>query len=197
MSDVKGKMPVRGEGVYDALTNAEPNSSSVVAHERNATVGVEQINKRITATPGDEDKVALDVALSDGNGNSINSDNPLPTYSTDSPADEIEDYDVVNVAKDGGESNHDYVTTAEFRNLNVDCSSAGLARFELQVETAVASGTFATIMTKFNSVSNPNVVFAHRKPKAIIAGITIRVIKKNEDNQPTDLFSSINGTEEV
>ena len=197
MSDfVDGKQPVRNDGIYDGSLNDEPSSAAIVASERNIAIGVETLNKRPTAKSGDEDKIALDVALSDGNGNSINKDNALPVYITESTGQEIENYNVASaVAKDGGTANHDYITGSEFRNLNVDCSSSALAKFELQVETAVGAATYSTIMSKFNSISNPNVTFALKSPNAIAAGVTIRVIKTNLDNQATDLYSVINGVE--
>jgi len=196
MSDYKGKMPTRSEGIYEVAINEEPASSAIVASERSGTIGVETLSKRPTAKNGDEDKIALDVALSDGNGNSINLDNALPVFIAPSPALEISEYDkAVDTAKNGGTTNHDYITNSEFRGLNVECNSGGLAVFELQVETAAASGTFATVMRKHNSVAQPSVIFAHKSPKAIATGVTIRVIKTNLDNQPTDMDTLINGTE--
>ena len=198
MSDHKGKQPIRGDGHYSALTNDEPNSSGIIGSERSGAIGVATSTQRVTAKPGDENKIALDVSISDGDGNSINKNNPLPAYITDSPADEIEDYDkAIDVAKDGGTSNHDYTTASEFRGLNAECNSGGLASFELQVETAAASGIFTTVMRKFNSVSNPEVIFAHKSPKVIPTGVIIRIIKTNLDNQATDMDSLINGKEVV
>jgi len=196
MSDYLGKQPVRNEGVYDGSLNEDPSSTALVASERNATIDQTTLNKRPTAKAGDEDKIALDVSVSDGDGNSINLDNPLPVYISDSPEAEILDYDkAVDTAKDGGFTNHDYVTASEFRGLNVECNSGGLASFELQVETGVAAGTYNTIMRKHNSVAQPSVIFANRFPQAIASGITIRVVKTNLDNQSTDMDSSINGKE--
>tara|TARA_R110000868_G_C10972548_1_gene770424 strand:- start:16882 stop:17475 length:594 start_codon:yes stop_codon:yes gene_type:complete len=196
MSDHKGKLPVRGDGVYDALTNDEPNASGVIGSERSASIGVATSTQRVTAKAGDEDKIALDVALSDGDGNSINKDNPLYVTATEGVGTEIQDYKLdALIAKDGGFANHDYVTGSEFRGLEVECSSSALASFELQVETAVGSDTYSTIMKKFNSVANPNVTFSKKSPSVIASGITIRIIKTNLDNQATDLYTSINGVE--
>lgn len=198
MSDYKGKMPTRSEGIYTALDNEEPNSAAIVASERNAAIDVSTLSKRPTAKDGDENKIALDVSLSDGDANSINKDNPLPVYLSDSPATEIEDYDLaVDVPKDGGVVNHDYVTGAEFRGLNVECNSGGLAVFELQVETGVATGLYNTIMRKHNSVAKPDVMLGSKYPKVVAVGLTIRVVKTNLDNQATDMDSIINGKEQV
>lgn len=196
MSDYKGYQPIRSDGDYNVLTNEEPSSTGSILSERSSTKDVTTMNKRPSAVDGDNDRTCLDVALADGDGNGIDSENPMPVFFTDSPATEIEDYDqAVDVAKDAS-ANHDYTTSSEFRGLNAECSSAGLAKFELQVETAAASGTFDTVMVKFNSVSNPSVEFAHRFPKPVASGVIIRVVKTNLDNQPTDLYSLINGKEQ-
>jgi len=186
---------VQSNGDYDATNNKRPSSQGLIVSDRSASPDETTMNKRPTAVVGNDDKVAVDVAISDSSGNRIDENNPLPVYVSDDPATEIEDYDVaVNVAKDAS-ANHDYTTTSEFRALNVEGSSAGLAKFELQVETAPSAGTFNTVMVKFNSVSNPNVVFAHKSPKAVASGLIIRLVKTNLDNQSTDLYSLINGKE--
>jgi len=197
MSDYLGKQPVRNEGVFDGTLNEDPSSTAIVASERNASISQLTLNKRPTAKPGDEDKIALDVAISDGDGNSINKNNPLYVSITDSVGDEKVLYqEDVDVLKNGGTANHDYVTGAEFRGLNAEGSSSGLASFELQIETAPASGVFATIMKKFNSVSQPQVVFQQRYPTAIPTGVTIRMIKTNlEKGQDNDVYSLLNGVE--
>jgi hypothetical protein len=186
---------VQSNGDYDATTNKRPSSQGMIVSDRAASPDETTMNKRPTAVAGNDDKVAVDVAISDSQGNRIDQNNPLYVTLTDSPLDEIENYHVaVSVAKNAS-ANHVYLTTSEFRGLNAQASSAGLAKFELQVETAPASGTYQTVMVKFNSVSNPNVEFAHRFPKAIISGSNIRIIKTNLDSQATDLYSLINGQE--
>ena len=195
MADVNGKLPTRSDGIY-SLENNEPNSAGVVASSRSAAIDETTMDKRVTAVAGDLDKIAMDVAISLGDGSGVDSDNPVPVYMTSDPATEIEDYNVQSLTKNGGTGNHDYVTTSEFRGLNAEGSSAGLAKFELQVETGVGAGTYDTVMTKFNSVSNPNVKFDHKSPKSIASGITIRLIKTNLDNNDTDVYSLINGKEQ-
>lgn len=194
MADVNGKMPTKEDGIY-SLVNNEPSSAGIVASSRSAAIDETTMDKRPTAVAGDDDKIALDVAISLGDGSGVDVDNPIPVFVTDSPGSEIEDYDVQTLLKNGGSGNHDYVTTSELRGLNVEGSSAGLAKFELQVETGVAAGTYNTIMAKFNSVSAPNVEFAHKFPKPVASGITIRLIKTNLDNNDTDVYSLINGVE--
>ena len=195
MADHKGKLPVKNDAIYSSPDNVKPSSSAIVASERSAAISEVTSTQRPTAKAGSEDKIALDVALSDGDGVSITKDFPLPVYVTESPANEIEDYDNQNATKNGGEVEHDYTTGGEFRSLHVEAGSAGLARFELQVETAPASGVFDTKMVKYNSVSNPTVVFSWKNPAKVASGAIIKLIKRNEDNDDTDLYSIINGLE--
>lgn len=186
---------VQSNGDYDASTNKRPSSQGLITSDRSASPDETTMNKRTTSVVGNDDKVALDVAISDSSGNRIDQNNPLPIFFSEDPATDIENFDqAANVAKNAS-ANHDYVTTSEFRALNAEGSSAGLAKFELQKETAVGSGNFDTIMVKFNSTASPNVVFAHKSPAPIASGITIRIVKTNLDNQATDLYSLINGKE--
>ena len=194
MADVNGKMPVKGDAIYSAENN-EPNAAGLVTSSRSAAISEQTMDKRPTSVAGDDDKIALDVAISLGDGSGVDKDNPVPMYMTDSPATEIEDYSVDALLKNGGTANHDYLTTSEFRGLHAEGSSAGLAKFELQVEDAPAAGTFSTIMTKFNSVANPTVEFSHKSPAPVPTGVIIRMVKTNLDNNDTDVYSLINGRE--
>lgn len=197
MSDYLGQQPVRNDGIYDGTDNENPSSAGVITSERSASKSVSTMAKRVSSVDGDNDRTAMDVAMADGNGNGIDIDNPMPVFVTDSPATEIVDYDAAaDVAQSGGSANHDYTTTSEFRGFAAYGASSGLAKFELQVETAAASGTFNTLMTKFNSASDPNVDLVIKNPAPIATGVIVRVVKTNlEKNKPTDLYSTINGLE--
>lgn len=197
MSDYLAQQPVRNDGIYDGAENENPSSSGVITSNRAAVKSVSTMDRRVSSVSGDDNRECMDVAMSDGNGNGIDVDNPMPVYVTDSPSTEILDYDAAAaVAASGGTSNHDYTTTSEFRQLAAYGSSSGLAKFELQVESAPLSGTFNTLMVKFNSVSNPNVDMVIKSPAPVASGVIIRVVKTNlEKGQATDLYSSINGLE--
>lgn len=188
---------VQSNGDYDATSNKRPSSQGLIASDRDAAPSEITMNKRPTAIVGDNDKVALDVAISDSNGNSFTKDNPLYVVPTEDPGVEIQNFNTAVAIAKNATANHDYTVTAlkEFRSLNVEGSASGLAKFELQIEDGPAAGTFTTVMVKFNSTASPNVVFAHKKPIAIAAGVIIRVIKTNLDNQAQDLYSLINGVE--
>lgn len=188
---------VQSNGDYDAATNKRPSSQGLIASDRDAAPSETTMNKRPTAVVGDDDKVALDCAISDSSGNRIDKNNPLAVFISDNPGQEIQDFDqAVSVAKDGT-ANHDYTVaaTTELRRLNVEASASGKAKFELQIEDGVAAGTFSTIGVKFNSTANPNVRFELTAPKPVATGVIIRLIKTNLDNGAQDIYSTINGVE--
>lgn len=185
----------RTQGDYDAVTNTDPSTSGLIAHDRGATIDETSQNKRPTAVAGDDDKIALDVAIQDSQGNHIDEENPLAVYVAESPADEVHEFDrAVDVATDGI-ANHDYVVTAgkDLKSIEVKVSSSAEARFGLEIETAVASGTFTEVDVVFGTVASPNALLKYSKKVA--AGITVRVAKQNLDNQANDLYSSIMGLE--
>lgn len=128
-------------------------------------------------------------------GMEISEQNPLPVAPTESAGNEVEDYnESVDVAPNVN-ANHDYVAQSDFKQLNVEASASGKARFELQVETAASSGTFETRGVKFNSTANPNVKFNVKNPRRVASGVTIRIVKTNLDEQAQSIYSTINGVE--
>lgn len=186
---------VQSNGDYDATTNKRPSSQGLITSDRNATPSETTMNQRPTAVSGDNDKVAIDVAISDSDGNHFSASNPLPVYQAESPATEVEDYnEAVDVAKDAS-SNHDYTVSGgvSLSKIKAFGSGSGLARFELQIETGVGAGTFDTAMVKFNSTASPNVEFSYAKEVA--GGVVVRLVKTNLDNQPQSLYSQIQGSE--
>lgn len=185
----------QSNGDYDVTTNKRPSSQGLIVSDRDASPDETTMNLRPTAVVGESDSVCQDIALHDASGQAIDEDNPLAVYVAESPAEEVDDYDVgVGIVKDAIDA-HDYTVTAakNLKSIEAEGSASGLAKFELQVETAVASGVFNTVSTKFNSTANPNVFMKHKKKVA--AGIKVRVAKKNLDNQPQDLYSEIKGLE--
>lgn len=186
---------IQSNGDYDATNNKRPSSQGLIASDRDASPSETTMNKRPTAVEGDDDKVALDVAISDSSGNRIDENNPLPVYPAESPGDEIDEYDKsVDLAKDTADQ-HDYTVSSGkiLKSIEAVGSSSGYAKFELQIETAVGSGTYNTVATRFNSTASPNVRIKYRK--TVAAGLIVRVEKTNLDNQPTDVYSEIKGIE--
>ena len=82
---------VQSNGKYDAASNKRPSSQGLIASDRSAAPGEATMNLRPTAVSGDDDKVAMDVALSDSQGNRIDENNPLAVYQAESPADEVDE----------------------------------------------------------------------------------------------------------
>jgi len=186
-----------GDGDYDAVNNSEPNSTGMVAHDRTATPDETHQNKRPTATSGDNDKTALDVAISDSDGNHFSESNPLFVSFSENPGDEIVDYNTAaSIAKDAT-SNHDYTVTGgkTFLLDEIWCSASGKMKVEVQFETAAASGVFNTKWVGFNSTANPNVRIPAEKIGKQVAGAKIRIIRTNRDNQAQDLYSTLVGIE--
>ena len=186
---------VQSNGDYDATNNKRPSSQGLIVSDRNASPSESTMNQRPSAVAGNDNKVAMDVAISDSSGNRFDENNPLPVYNTANPGTEINDYDQATAIAKDAVDNHDYTiaATTEFRSLEVHASASGKARFELQIETGVGAGTYDTAMVKFNSTSNNNVEFKYTS--AIQTGRIIRVARTNLDNQNQDLYSQIIGIE--
>jgi len=185
----------QSNGDYDATTNKRPSSQGLIVSDRDASPSESTMNKRPTAIAGEADTVCLDIALHDASGQNFDEDNPLPVYVAESPADEVDDFDQsVAIAKDAS-GNHDYTVSAgkKLKSISVDCNASGLARFELQVEDGPAAGTFSTVMVKHNSTAKPSLTITYKK--SVAAGVILRVVKTNKDNQPQDLYSQIQGLE--
>jgi hypothetical protein len=195
MADINAKQPVLNDGIYDVSENPVPSSAGLISSSRSASIDETTMDQRITATPGDNDKIAMDVAISDSDGNKIDESNPLAVYNAESPGTEVDDYDeAVDIAKDAS-SNHDYTVSSSvsFKGLEVFFSGSGLMKGELQIETAPAAGTFTTVAVGFNSVSTPNSVLTYKK--AVPADVIVRLVKTNLDNQAQSLYSQIKGLE--
>jgi hypothetical protein len=185
----------QSNGDYDATNNKRPSSQGLIVSDRSASPAESTMNKRPTAIAGEADSVCIDMAMHDGDGQKYDEDNPLAVYMAESPADEVEDYDEgVDIASDAS-SNHDYTVTAlkTFKSIEAFASASGKARFELQIETGVGAGVFNTAMVKFNSTAEPNVEFKYKK--GVSAGVIVRLVRTNLDNQAQSLYSQISGLE--
>jgi len=183
------------EGVYHATDNTEPNTAGQVAHTRDAAIDETHLVERVTAIAGDDDKVAMDVAMSDSQGNRIDEDNPLAVYQAESPGEEVDEFDhAVDTAADDS-TDHDYTVTAAktFKDVKAKVSASGESRFELQIETAALSGIFVAVDVVFGSVSNPNAELSYNKK--VDAGVIVRVVKLNQENKANDMYSKITGYE--
>ena len=186
------------DGFYSVSNNTKPGSSALVGHTRQITPADTDQIQRVTAIAGttDTNVRALDVSLHDENGNAFSASNPLPTTSVDSEGTEVNDYATATVAA-AAPSNHDYTVTAAktLKLSSIWASGSGKLRVEVQIETAAASGVFNTKFVGFNSTANPNIPIPVTENIAVVAGARVRVIRKNNDNQSQDVYTTISGHE--
>ena len=188
---------VNGDGEYDVTNNTKPSSQGLIAHDRGASIDETSQNQRPTAVSGDEDKIALDIALNTSDGNSVSEDNPVWVAFSENPGDEIVDYNTAASIAKGATSNHDYTVSASRTLLTsqIWASASGKMKIEVQLETAAASGVFNTIFVGFNSTANPNIEIPGLNIPKQVTGAILRIIRTNLDNQSQDLYSTITGIE--
>lgn len=185
------------DGVYNVTTNTKPGNVGIITHTRSATPGDTTQNKRPTSVTGSANREAIDVALSDENGVPFSVTNPLPTTIVDSEGTEINNFNTVANVAAGATSNHDYTVTVAttFRLSQIHASASAKLKVEVQIETGVATNVFNTRFVQFNSTSDPNIEINIKEVIAIAAGVRVRIIRTNRDNQPQDVYSTICGNE--
>lgn len=184
------------DGVYNGTSNTVPGNVGVVVSVRDAAPGNTTQTQRLTAVTNSTKRL-LDIALHDEDGNVFSASNPLPVTSVDSEGVEVNDYSTsANVAANAT-SNHDYTVTAlkTLKLTSVWGSGSGKLKIEVQVETGVATGIWATRFVGFNSTSNPNINIPLSEHITVAAGVRVRVIRTNKDNQAQDVYSTISGHE--
>lgn len=83
-AEFSGVLNVDLDGEYNVTINPLPDSTGVVAHDRNISPNKTHQTQRVTAKQGttDTDVRALDVSLHDQNGNSYTPANPIPIQAT-------------------------------------------------------------------------------------------------------------------
>lgn len=187
------------DGFYNVTNNSNPSSNGLIAHIRNAALTIVHQIKRVTAITSsvNTDVTALDVAIRDEQGNPFTTSNPLPVTSVDSEGDEINDYKVDTGVAANASANHDYTVTAlkTLKLSKIFASASGKIKAEVKVETAPSSGTFVTKFVKFNSTANPNLDFDIKELISVAAGVIVRIVITNKDNQAQDVYSTICGHE--
>lgn len=189
------------DGVYDVSANSEPANIGLVAAQRAATPSDSDQIRRLTAVTPDgvvnTDVHALDVSLHDENGVPYSSANPLQVVVIESEGVEINDYQTSAAVAAGASVDLDYTVTAlktlQFTQLHG--AASGKAKFELKVETGVASGTFNTKFVFFNSTAQPNVDISLKDPISVAAGVRVRVSITNRDTQAQDVYATVSGHE--
>jgi hypothetical protein len=66
---------------------------------------------------------------------------------------------------------------------------------ELQVETGVATGIYTSKSVLFNSTAMPNAQISLKRMIKVAAGVRVKIIRTNLDNQAQALYSFVNGLE--
>jgi len=186
-----------GRGDYHVTENSEPQSSGLIAHERQAVKSQEHQTKRISAVDGSDNTTCQDVAIRDESGIPYSDSNPLPVVVSESEGEELTIFNTsASVAKDAT-VNHDYTVTAlkKFRGKQMYGSASGRTKIEVLVETGIGTGLFNQKYVGFGTASNPNVPIDLKSMLHVLAGIIIRVAITNIDNQPFDVYSTLSGIE--
>ena len=128
----------------------------------------------------------------------VNTDGSINVViSDDSPGTAINDYNTAAAVAGGASSNHIYTVTAgKTLYLNqIEASGSGKMKIEIQVETGVATGVYTTHFVQFNSTATPNMEIILKNPITVLAGVRVRVIRTNKENQAQDVYSTISGYE--
>jgi len=184
------------DGVYNVTNNSNPGNVGLIAHTRAATPADTDQVIRLTAI-SNSTVHALDVAIRDEAGAPYSSSNPMPVVQVESEGDEINNYNTASAVAAAGTSNHDYTVTA-LKTLiltQIEATASGKAKIEVQIESGVATNVFSTRFVQFNSTANPNMGITLKEPISVAAGVRVRVIRTNKDNQAQDLYSTISGHE--
>jgi len=146
------------------------------------------------ATSAQTLRVAANLAIAGAN---VSVSNPVPVSIADAPGTHINDYKDASTVAASSTDNHDYTVTAlKTLHLNqVEASASGKAKMDIQVETGVATGVFTTKWSQFNSTATPNMSIKLDNDILVAAGVRVRIVMTNKDNQPQDLYSTISGFE--
>ena len=186
-----------GRGDYHVTENSEPQSSGLIAHERQAVKSQDHQTKRISAVDGSDNTTCQDVAIRDENGVPYSDANPLNVVMSESDGDELTIFNTsAAVAKDAS-VNHDYTVTAlkKLRVRQVFASASGRTKVEIFTETGVGTNLFNTRLVGFGTASNPNVPIDLKSLLHVLAGTIIRIKITNTDNQPFDVYSTLSAIE--
>lgn len=195
----------QSNGDYDSSTNKRPSSQGSILHDRkNTAESPAEADQNVRPTGVsydngvDETVVCADVAIRDEDGVPFSKDNPLPVSIEESEGDEVHDHNesASTIVKNAAD-NHDYTVTAlkEFELEQWGCGGSGYMKGELQIETAVASGVFNSVDVLFNSTALPSPDREFKRPIKVLAGVKVRIIRTNVDNQGQALYSFVNGLE--
>ena len=203
MADFNSSLPIRTEANGDAAVKIVDGTvtSQALAVDSNG-----RISTHIRATNGDAITSTaagatnpVDALLRDSAGVALGTaTNPLSVaVSKNNAGDEINDYKAAAAIAGGATDNHDYTVSAGKTLLlsQVEASASGKSKMEVQIETGVATNVWTTKFVQFGSASDNNMSLVLQSPISVLAGVRVRVIMTNRDNQAQDLYSTISGQE--
>lgn len=169
-------------GANTLRTAAEVGNATGAADFNNGATGAQTL------------RVAANLAIGGANVTNLN---PVPVTIEATPGTHVNDYKDASSIAAGASDNHDYTVTAgKTLHLNqVESSASGKAKMQVQVETGVATNSFTTYFVQFNSTAETNMSIRLMDDISVAAGVRVRVIMTNRDNQAQDLYSTISGFE--
>ena len=192
-------------GDYDVSLNKRPSSNGQILHDRKNTAEVPaeaDQNKRPTAVAYDngvdETVVCADISLHDEIGEPYSKSNPLPVSIEESEGEEVHEHDESASVVTKNNSDEQTYTVTALKELELEqwgVSGSGYMKGELQIETGVGTGVFTTRDVLFNSTALPSPDRALKRPIKVDAGVIVKIVRTNLDNQAQSMYSFINGLE--
>jgi hypothetical protein len=121
----------------------------------------------------------------------------IPVSITAGAGDKINNYNTASAVAAAASSNHDYTVTAlkTLSLMQIEASASGKMKIEVKIEDSPGAGTFTSRFVKFNSTANPNISIHIDAPEDVAAGVKVRIVRTNLDNQAQDLYTTITGIE--
>lgn len=153
----------------------------------------------VDATQLDVDDLNLtdDAVRVSGNSSANSETNPIYVKTVDTvvSGEEVHDYNTASAVASDATSNHDYTvagTTFFLKSVIVAASAA--AKYEIQVGPVASLATRAVV---FTSASKPfeQVTFNPAIEVPSTSTGTVRVIRRNDDNQSQDMYTTIIGND--
>jgi hypothetical protein len=183
------------DGVYVVLNNTKPGNIGLIATTR--AIAADSIQtERLTSIAGTGNVRALDVSMHDEAGVAYSVTNPLPVFvsETEGGAPIHKFHPSAADVAVGGTETYDYTVTLgkTMKFSQFLASASGKIKAELWVDL----GTGLTLQAVyFNSAANPNIETAWNVPFTVAAGLKVRFILTNRDNNPMPVYGTLVGVE--
>lgn len=192
----EGRAQVSTDGTYNTVSNTNPANVGLIGHSRNASpTDADQVLRLTGKSSTSGDTRALDVAMHDGEGEAVNTQNPLPVsiISTRTGSEVLVAKQATGVAKAASDS-HTYTITSGKALVLQKVSASASGKIKVEIKLGVIG---APVVKKvlFNSTANPNVEYGFSNPQELPDTAEVSVTITNLDNSPQDLYSTIEGYE--